>query len=136
MEYQAILFYFGVFNLDNIPKEDVRVGQKVIQEFIDEIRADVVESVYEYMDIIWMDVEEVIKQKKVWETYVMLHNNGWNYLINKFKAIDEEGANTWTYIRHGKPIQSTCWKALVVQYISSPYLQAEINNWRKYCDSC
>jgi hypothetical protein len=135
MEYQAILFYFGVFNLDNIPKEDIAVGQKVIQEFIDEITPDIVQSVLEYMHSIWAKTREIIENKKVWETHVMLHTNGWLYLIDKFKALDEDGANTWTYIRYGKPIQSTCWKALVVQYISSPYLQTEINMWRAYCDS-
>ena len=134
MEYQAILFYFGVFNLDTIPKEDIAVGQKVIQEFIDEIRADIKEAVVEYMDIVWDKTTEIIENKKVWETHVMLHTNGWQYLIDKFKAMDEDGATEWTYIRYGKPIQSTCWKALVVQYISSPYLQAEINDWRVYCN--
>ena len=129
MEYQAILFYFGVFNLDTIPKEDIAVGHKVIQEFIDEITPDIVQGVYEYMHSIWAKTREIIESKKVWETHVMLHTNGWLYLIDKFKALDEDGANTWTYVRYGNPIQSTRWKALVFQYISTPYLQSEINMW-------
>jgi len=135
MEYQAILFYFGVFNLDNIPNEDIAVAYDVIETFRTEIRADIVESVLEYMDSIWTNTHEIIETNKVWETRVMLHTKGWAYLIDKFKALDCDGANTWTYIRYGKPIQSTCWKALVVQEVSSPYLQKEINAWRKYCDS-
>ena len=135
MEYQAILFYFGVFNLDNIPKEDIAVAYDVIETFRNEITHDVKEAVVEYIHSIWNNTHEIIQNNKVWETHVMLHTKGWAYLIDKFKSIDCDGANTWTYIRYEMPIQSICWKALVVQEVSSPYLQAEINAWRKYCDS-
>jgi len=135
MEHQALLFYFGVFNLDSIPKEDIAVASDIIEKFRNEITPDVKEGVLEYMERIWANTHEIITKKSVRETALMLHTNGWLYLIDKFKALDCDGADTWTYVRYNRPIQSTCWKALVVQEISSPFLQLAIKHWRAYCDS-